>query len=75
MAVLGVDFSFKPSMTYFLQVKLANKAGVLVAIPQIGNGSGDLTNLVDADAFLELPADKTEFKKGEFYPILRYRTF
>ena len=74
-AVLGVDFSFKPSMTYFLQVKLENKAGVLVAIPKIGNGSGDLTNLVDADAFLELPADKTEFKKGEFYPILRYRTF
>ena len=74
-AVLGIDFSFKPSMTYFLQVKLENKAGVLVAIPQIGNGSGDLTNLVDADAFLELPADKTEFKKGEFYPILRYRTF
>ena len=74
-AVLSVDFNFKSSMTYFLQVKLENKAGALVAIPQIGNGSGDLTNLVDADAFLELPADKTEFKKGEFYPILRYRTF
>jgi molybdopterin molybdotransferase len=74
-ALLHVDFNFKPSMTYFLQVKLENKAGTLVAIPQVGNGSGDLTNLVDADAFLELPADKTAFKKGEFYPILRYRAF
>lgn len=75
LAKLGVDFDFKPGMTYFLQVKLENRNGELFAIPEIGNGSGDLANLVDADAFIELPADSVEFKKGEVFPILTYRKF
>ncbi|WP_231961651.1 molybdopterin molybdotransferase MoeA [Urechidicola croceus] len=74
-AVLAEDITFKPQMTYFLQVKLENKNGTLLAIPVHGNGSGDLANLVKVDAFLELPADKTEFKKGDIFPILRYRSF
>ncbi len=72
-AVLADDITFKPSMTYFLQVKLENKNGVLYAYPISGNGSGDMANLVRTDAFLELPADKTEFKKGEVFPIINYR--
>lgn len=73
MAVLGEDLIFKPSMTYFLQVALKNEQGMLVAYPQKGNGSGDLVNLVKSDAFLELPADITEFKKGEVFPVILYR--
>ena len=57
----------------FLQVKLENKFGHLVAFPMTGNGSGDLASLVKTDAFIQLPNDKIEFKKGVVFPILKYR--
>lgn len=72
-AVLGEDFLFKPELTYFLQVKIINKEGRLVAFPDAGNGSGDLANLAKNDAFLELPSDRTEFKKGDVFPLIQYR--
>ena len=72
-AKLGVDFNFKPSLTYFLQVKLENNNGELIANPLTGNGSGDLANLTEADAFLELPGDRNLFKKGEIFPVITYR--
>lgn len=73
-AQLASDFTFKPPLTYFLQVKLAfTPAGVLTAIPYKGGGSGDLANLVDADAFLELPADETHFSKGRTFRVWKYR--
>ena len=73
MAILGEDVSFKPSLTYFLQVKLENKFGHLVAFPITGNGSGDLASLIKTDAFIQLPNDRVEFEKGEVFPILKYR--
>jgi len=73
-AVLSEDFFFKPSLTYFLQVKLSQQDGELYATPISGKGSGDLANLVDADGFLELPDDRTNFKKGEVFPFIPYRT-
>jgi len=72
-AVLSEDFSFKPDLTYFLQVKLENKKGTCFATPIKGKGSGDLANLIDADAFLELPEELTNFSKGEVFPYLKYR--
>ena len=72
-AILGEDFTFKPDLTYFLQVRLENKKGLLVAIPVMGKGSGDLANLANADAFLELPHDQTDFKTGEIFPLIIYR--
>ena len=72
-AVLAEDFYFKPELTYFLQVKIKNKAGVLLAYPIAGNGSGDLANLTENEAFIELPSSKSEFKKGDFFPIVQYR--
>ncbi|WP_111709080.1 molybdopterin molybdotransferase MoeA [Lutibacter citreus] len=72
-AILNEDFIFKPSLTYFLQVKLIQKEGKLLATPISGKGSGDLANLVDADAFLELPDDRTNFTKGEIFPLITYR--
>ena len=74
-AILGEDVNFKPSLAYFLQVKLASENGNLVAFPIKGNGSGDLASLVKTDAFIQLPNDKIEFKKGEVYPIINYRSF
>lgn len=72
-AILSENFYFKPSMTYFLQVKLTQKEGRLYATPISGKGSGDLANLVDADAFLELPDDRSNFTKGEVFPVITYR--
>jgi len=72
-AILAEDFTFKPELTCFLQVRLENKKGLLVAVPVTGNGSGDLANLSNADAFLELPDDQTNFKTGEAFPIIKYR--
>ena len=73
MAILGEDVSFVPNLDYFLQVALENKSGNLVAFPVSANGSGDLASLANTDAFMQLPKDATEFKKGEVYPILKYR--
>ncbi|MCF2874717.1 MULTISPECIES: molybdopterin molybdotransferase MoeA [unclassified Tenacibaculum] len=75
-AILSEDVTFKPNLTYYLQVKLENKNGTLFAKPVKGNGSGDLASLVSADGFIELP--KTEeviFKKGSLFPIITYRSF
>ena len=72
-AILNADVSFKPNLTYFLQVKLSYRFGHLIATPITGNGSGDLASLVHADAFIQLPKEQTAFKKGEFFPIIRYR--
>ena len=72
-AVLDKDFIFKPALTYFLQVKLKNEMGLILASPIAGNGSGDLANLTQNDAFLELPSNRSEFKKGEVFPIIPFR--
>jgi len=73
-AVLAEDFTFKPDLTYFLQVKIENRKGTVYATPVKGKGSGDLANLIDADAFLELTADRNEFKEGEVFPYFNYRS-
>lgn len=72
-AVLDRDFVFKPALTYFLQVRLKNERGLITASPIAGNGSGDLANLTQNDAFMELPSNRSEFKKGEVFPVITYR--
>ena len=73
-AVLGKDFYFRPDLTYFLQVKRTfGKNGQLTGTPIEGKGSGDLANLVDADAFMELPRERAKFSKGDVFPIMPYR--
>ena len=70
--ILAEDFTFNPELTYFLQVKVEiNEQGEIMAWPRPGKGSGDLANLING--FLELPADKKIFKKGEVYPLMLYR--
>ncbi len=73
-AQLIKDVSFKPDLTYYLEVDISfSEDGMLKASPQKGNGSGDLANLVTADAFIELPQGKDLFKAGEIYPVHFYR--
>jgi len=72
-AVLAEDYFFKPDLTYFLQVKIEKREGKTYATPITGRGSADLANLVDSDAFLELPDDRSNFTKGEVFPLITYR--
>lgn len=73
-AMLTEDIHFNKELVLFQEVHLSqNNQGQLQAKPIRGNGSGDLSNLVNADAFIELPKEKEVFKKGECYPIIRYR--
>ncbi len=73
-AQLSQEVVFKKDLTYFQEVALEfQKEGTLAATPYKGNGSGDLANLVRADAFIELPRGKDVFKRGEVYPVYFYR--
>lgn len=72
-AILNSDFVFKPTMQNFVQVKVdVSNKGELLATIISGNGSGDFSSLVNSNAFMELPADITNFTKGEIYKIWYY---
>ncbi|HNV28374.1 MAG TPA: molybdopterin molybdotransferase MoeA [Cyclobacteriaceae bacterium] len=73
-AVLTKDFSFKPLLTYFLQVNILNEKGQLLASPKAGGGSGDFANLKDVHGFIELPAESSEFKAGQVFDYYPFRT-
>lgn len=73
-ATLAEVIDFKPSLTYFVPVKISySSAGRLMAHPTLGNGSGDLANLLRGDAFICLPSDLTTFEPGQAYPLYPYR--
>lgn len=73
-AVLNEEVNFEPALQYFLPVKLQmNNTAQLTATPIKGNGSGDLMNLTDTDAFMELPLELNNFKKGEAYRIWPFK--
>ena len=73
-ASLTEDVHFKPDLTYYLEVQITyTDDGKIMATPQKGNGSGDLANLVDADAIIQLPRGKNLYEQGEVHPIYFYR--
>jgi molybdopterin molybdotransferase len=72
-AILSSDFTFQPPLTYFLQVNVKNESGRLVAYPLAGGGSGDFINLRKVTGFLELQAERTDFKAGESFPYIPFR--
>jgi len=72
-AILGKDYSFSAPLTCFLQVKVANEEGRLIAYPLPGGGSGDFANLKSVSGFLELPLEKNEFKAGQVFPYIAFR--
>jgi molybdopterin molybdotransferase len=61
---------FKSSLTYFMQAKVHQTIeGKLVAKPYPGNGSGDLTNLCEINAFVELPQEDEKFTTNKLYDV------
>ncbi|MEQ6119154.1 molybdopterin molybdotransferase MoeA [Reichenbachiella sp. MALMAid0571] len=75
-AVLDEDFNFEPELTYFLQVNCqVSESGVLIASPREGGGSGDLSNLVKSNGFLELLPDRNLYRKGERFKVCMFQNF
>ncbi len=73
-AILTAPIYFKPDLTYFAQVKInMNNTGELLATPMEGNGSGDLANLVEANAFLEVPRGSDVFAAGTVLPFIEIK--
>ncbi|MEK6780549.1 MAG: molybdopterin molybdotransferase MoeA [Bacteroidota bacterium] len=72
-AILASAITFKPQLTYFLQVSVKNESGKLMAYPDEGGGSGDFANLKDVDGFLELPSGISEFSAGDLFPYYPFR--
>ncbi len=69
------DVVFKPDLTYFLECSISvSSEGLIEARTFRGNGSGDFANMTQADGFVVLPQGKTEFKAGEVYPYIAYRS-
>ena len=67
--MLTVDINFKPQLAHFVPVRLTVDAeGRRLATPLRVGGSGDLTGLVGATAFLELPPEPTFFAAGSVWP-------
>ena len=72
-AMLDTNYSFTARLACFLQVKLySNEHCQHLATPVEGNGSGDFANLLDTDAFMELPLEMTEFKRGDVYRVWKF---
>ncbi|KAA2223144.1 molybdopterin molybdotransferase MoeA [Chryseobacterium sediminis] len=72
-AILQNDLDFPFPLQYFAQVKLnVNESGQLIAESINTNGSGDFSHLAETNAFIELPLEKTEFRKGEVYKVWKY---
>jgi molybdopterin molybdotransferase len=72
-AILATDYTFKPDLTYFLQVKIDSSTGSLLATPDAGEGSGDFANLRNVDGFIELPSERSDFRKGEVFDYISFR--
>lgn len=73
-AVLSEKVIFEPNLEYFLPVKLVTApTGLVTAIPQPYQGSGDLAALLKADGFLTLPASENVFEKGEVFAVWKFR--
>ncbi|MDO7874825.1 molybdopterin molybdotransferase MoeA [Hymenobacter sp. ASUV-10] len=74
VAALAEAVSFRPALTHFLLVRLrADAQARLCAEPRPAGGSGDLAGLLDADGFVELPADMTDFPKGSIWPLWLFK--
>ncbi len=72
-AALDRTVQFAPPLQYFMQVSVSVRPdGLLSAAPKEGHGSGDFANLIDNNAFMELPAETSVFPEGSVYRVWRW---
>ncbi|AUD00463.1 molybdopterin molybdotransferase MoeA [Spirosoma pollinicola] len=74
-ARLAAPFVFAPAVTFFLPVRLTSEPdGRTLAHALPGSGSADFANLLAADAFMELPANRSEFGVDEAFQVWMTRS-
>ncbi len=72
-AALAAPVTFKPSLALLLPAKLSSgPRAELLASPAPGNTSGDFSDLVGTDGFVELPAGQDEFPAGYIAPFWKW---
>ncbi|MEP6734644.1 MAG: molybdopterin molybdotransferase MoeA [Chryseolinea sp.] len=71
--ILAEDFKPLHDLTYFLQVRVYNESGKLMARPEVGGGSGDFANLKLVTGFIELPPAKSMYLKGQVFRYFSFR--
>jgi molybdopterin molybdotransferase len=69
-AVLDKELRVEAPLQFFLQVKLwQDDKAMLHASPVQNKGSGDYASLLEADGFMELPAEQTVFQAGQVFRV------
>ncbi len=71
-AKLAEDFAFAPKLSFHLPVELTNTDGCWWALPCFGTNSGDAVSLSKAAGIITLPAEKTDFKKGDIFELIMF---
>jgi len=69
-ARLGTDFRHRAGLTRFLPAALSGAGAETVVNPVKWQGSGDVVSLTRANAFLVASADQSEWKAGDWIPVL-----
>ena len=64
-AILQEDISKKPDRRHFMRARVSRKEGRYVVTTTGPQGSGILNSMVEANALLIVPEEKTEVKEGE----------
>jgi len=64
-AILQEDISKKPGRRHFMRAKVSLEEDRYVVTTTGPQGSGILNSMVEANALLIVPEEKTEVKKGE----------
>ncbi len=71
--ILSTAYQSLHDLTYFLQVKVINDGGKLMAQPSTGGGSGDFVNLKSVTGFVEIPAGQGILPSGSVLPYYSFR--
>ena len=70
---LGAEFQVRPSLTFFLPVRLEARPGLgSVAVPNPTHGSGDFVSLLGTHGFVELPPGPAIYPAGHAAPFYRW---
>ncbi len=72
-AQLAEKVVFDKPLTNFMQVRAAIENATCVAYPVKGQGSGDLANLAEVNAFVELEEAHNEFESGSILRLIPFK--
>ncbi|WP_345950367.1 molybdopterin molybdotransferase MoeA [Mucilaginibacter sp. PAMB04274] len=68
-AELGKSTTFKPALTHHVLVRLSSQEDKIIATPVDTSTSGDVVNLMHAEGFISLPAERIQFEAGQTFNV------